>query len=73
MAPRGFGSGAAQALIARAKEVCSAGFSLDVNADNKRALAFYACEGFVRTGEGCNPLSGSPTVMLRWSPEGAVK
>ena len=55
VAPRGFGSGAAQALIARAKEACPEGFSLDVNADNKRALAFYRCEGFVRTGERQQP------------------
>jgi putative acetyltransferase len=71
VAPRGFGSGAAQALIARAKQSCPEGFSLDVNADNRRALAFYHLEGFSRTTEGRNPLSGLPTVTLRWAPESA--
>jgi putative acetyltransferase len=68
-APRAFGSGAAQALLAQAKKACPAGLGLDVNADNARALAFYYCEGFVRTGTGTNPLSGLPIVVLRWSPE----
>ncbi len=67
-APRGKGSGAAQALIGEAKSACPDGFGLDVNADNERALAFYRGEGFVRTGEGKNPLSGLPIVALRWAP-----
>ena len=68
VAPRGKGSGAAQALIGEAKSACPGGFGLDVNADNERALAFYRGEGFVRTGEGKNPLSGLPIVALRWAP-----
>lgn len=66
LAPRAFGSGAAQALLAQAKAACPEGFGLDVNADNFRALAFYRGEGFVRTGEGRNPLSGLPTLTLHW-------
>jgi putative acetyltransferase len=71
VAPRGKGSGAARALIGRAKAACPDGFGLDVNADNDRALAFYRREGFVRTGDGKNPLSGLPIVALRWTPDGA--
>jgi putative acetyltransferase len=70
VAPRAQGSGAAGALIGRAKAACPDGFGLDVNADNGRALAFYRREGFVRTGEGTNPLSGLPVVALRWTPDG---
>jgi len=68
VSPRAFGSGAAQALICEAKSACPDGFGLDVNADNERALSFYRSEGFVRTGEGKNPLSGLPIVALRWAP-----
>jgi putative acetyltransferase len=71
VAPRGKGSGAARALIGCAKAACPDGFGLDVNADNGRALAFYRREGFVKSGEGKNPLSGLPIVALRWTPDGA--
>ncbi|WP_374545806.1 GNAT family N-acetyltransferase [Rhodoblastus sp.] len=67
--PRALGSGAAQALIRHAKQACPAGLGLDVNADNARALAFYQAEGFVQVGSGRNPLSGLPTLTLRWTPE----
>ena len=69
VAPRAFGSGAAQALLGSAKAACPEGLGLDVNADNFRALAFYRCEGFIQTSEGRNPLSGLPIVALRWTPE----
>jgi putative acetyltransferase len=69
VSPRAFGSGAAQALIGHAKRACPEGFGLDVNADNSRALAFYRCEGFIKTGEGRNPMSGLPIVALRWAPD----
>jgi putative acetyltransferase len=66
--PRALGSGAARALIREAKAQCPQGVGLDVNADNVRALAFYRSEGFQCVGEGHNPLSGLPTVTLRWTP-----
>ena len=68
VSPRAFGSGVAQALIGKAKSACPDGFGLDVNADNERALGFYRGEGFLRAGEGKNPLSGLPIVTLRWGP-----
>ncbi|WP_296709246.1 GNAT family N-acetyltransferase [Rhodoblastus sp.] len=67
--PRALGSGAAQKLIRHAKQACPEGFSLDVNADNFRALAFYHGEGFERVGVGVNPLSGLPILSLRWTPD----
>ncbi len=66
--PRAFGAGVAQALVGEAKKVCADGFGLEVNADNYRALAFYHCEGFLRTGEGRNSISGLPTFTLFWRP-----
>jgi putative acetyltransferase len=68
--PRAFGSGAARALLRQAKRSCPKGLGLDVNADNPRALALYRSEGFAQTGEGRNPLSGLPIVILRWTPAG---
>jgi putative acetyltransferase len=67
--PRALGSGAAQALIRDAKQACPRGVGLDVNADNHRALAFYQGEGFESAGAGFNPLSGLPTLSLRWTPK----
>jgi putative acetyltransferase len=65
--PRAQGAGVARALISRAKTVCENGLALSVNADNFRALAFYAREGFVPEAEGVNPLSGLPILQLRWA------
>ena len=37
-------------------------------ADNPRAVAFYARQGFVEVGRGANPRSGLPTLVLEWRP-----
>lgn len=68
VAPLAQGRGVARALMAQAKAACPDGLALSVNADNFAALAFYAREGFVREGEGVNPLSGLPIVTLRFTP-----
>jgi putative acetyltransferase len=65
--PARFGSGAAEALIEAARSISPARLSLDVNADNKRAVAFYEREGFVSRGEGAPSLSGRPTLIMEWS------
>jgi putative acetyltransferase len=62
------GSGTAQALMARLRELSPRGLHLDVNAQNHRAIRFYEREGFVKTGEGINPLSGLPIFTYRWQP-----
>lgn len=65
--PSRFGSGAAEALIEAARAASPARLRLDVNADNRRAVAFYEREGFIRVGEGGPSLSGRPTLIMEWS------
>jgi putative acetyltransferase len=64
VAPGAKGSGVARFLISEAGRVSPRGIILDVNEDNARALAFYERQGFVRIGEGVNPLSGLKTWRL---------
>ena len=64
--PGAFGSGCAKALLDEAKRLSPTGVTLDVNADNFRALRFYFREGFVKTGEGANAMSGRKTTSLAW-------
>lgn len=59
------GSGVAGALIDAARALPRAPLTLDVNADNPRALRFYAREGFVVVGDGVNARSGLKTLRLR--------
>ena len=66
--PQRFGAGTASALIEAARRAAPRGIRLDVNADNFRALRFYAREGFVRIGEGRPSRSGRATLMLEWRP-----
>ena len=66
--PDQWGAGIAEALIAAAQRLSPSRVALDVNADNPRAVAFYAHQGFVETGRGQNPRSGLPTLMLEWRP-----
>ena len=65
VAPRAKGRGVARFLLSEAGKVAPQGIILDVNEDNARALAFYERQGFVRIGEGVNPLSGLKTLRLR--------
>lgn len=60
------GRGVATQLLNAAKQACGDKLGLDVNADNFRALSFYRRENFVVVGEGQNPLSGLPTLVLEW-------
>lgn len=64
--PAHHGRGAADRLMAQAKALSPAGLDLDVNAGNDRARRFYARHGFDTCGQGTNPLSGLPTLLLRW-------
>ncbi|MCE1237556.1 MAG: GNAT family N-acetyltransferase [Hyphomicrobiales bacterium] len=66
--PDVWGAGVAEALLAEARRVSPARVGLDVNADNARAVAFYEKQGFARIGEGANPRSGLPTLVLEWRP-----
>jgi putative acetyltransferase len=65
VAPAAKGTGVASLLLAEARRISPQGIVLEVNADNRRALAFYKREGFERISEGSNPLSGLKTFRLR--------
>jgi putative acetyltransferase len=64
--PELFGSGIASLLLDEAKRRCSSGLTLEVNADNPRALRFYEKAGFERHASGANPTSGLKTWQMRW-------
>lgn len=70
--PDWWGVGIAEALLDAARRVSPERIGLDVNADNPRAVAFYEKQGFARVGEGKNPRSGLPTLVLEWRPSPAV-
>ncbi|MGQ0444929.1 MAG: GNAT family N-acetyltransferase [Beijerinckiaceae bacterium] len=66
VAPEAKGTGAGKHLLDEARRLSPNGLVLDVNQANARALAFYAREGFAKTGEGVNPRSGLKTWRLHW-------
>lgn len=61
------GSGLAAALMDGAKAVAPAGLTLDVNADNARAIAFYRRQGFATTGTRLNE-QGWTIALMAWVP-----
>jgi putative acetyltransferase len=68
VAPEAWGSRIADALLAEARRLSPAGLDLAVNADNARAIRFYAKHGFVVTGSDVNPRSGAPIQKMAWRP-----
>jgi len=68
VAPEAWGTGAAPALIAVAKEQAPTGLVLHVNRDNVRAVRFYQKHGFVIAAEETNPRSGAPIYRMSWRP-----
>jgi putative acetyltransferase len=66
VAPEAWGSGAAKALVAAAKEQSPKGLELHVNRDNIRAIRFYEKHGFAITAEETNPRSGAPIYRMSW-------
>jgi putative acetyltransferase len=61
------GSAVGRQLIDEAKRRRPSGLSLDVNADNHRAIAFYGKQGFKRTG-GRNNEQGAAIDLMAWLP-----
>jgi putative acetyltransferase len=68
VAPEHWGSGTAQLLVEEAKRISPKGVTLLVNADNSRAIRFYARNGFAHAGEDVNPTSGRPVLKMQWLP-----
>ena len=60
------GRGLATLLLDAVKAQAGDGLALDVNAANARAVRFYERQGFRKTGEGTNPVSGLATWALEW-------
>jgi putative acetyltransferase len=61
------GRGVGDLLMEAAKRQRPAGLTLDVNADNARAIAFYRRQGFVCTGGRVNE-QGRPIDLMAWAP-----
>jgi putative acetyltransferase len=68
VAPEAWGADVAPALIAEAKRISPRGLDLKVNADNSRAIRFYAKHGFAAAGDDVNPISGAPIRKMSWRP-----
>lgn len=66
VAPRFWGKGAAEALMAEARRLSPARVALDVNQDNPRAVRFYEKMGLAIVSEGANPMSGRLTYRMEW-------
>ncbi len=64
--PDQWGSELGNALVAEAKRLSPDCIALLVNADNARAIRFYARNGFVHAGEDVNPTSGRPVLRMEW-------
>lgn len=68
VAPEEWGSDLGGTLIAKAKAMSPKGITLLVNTDNARAIRFYERNGFVRTHEDVNPVSGRKVYGMKWEP-----
>ena len=68
VAPEHWGSPLATMLVDEAKRLSPDRVTLLVNADNARAIRFYARNGFVHAGEDVNPTSGRPVLRMAWQP-----
>lgn len=66
VAPRVWGKGAAEALMAEARRISPNLVALDVNQDNPRAVRFYEKMGLAIVSEGANPMSGRLTYRMEW-------
>ena len=67
VAPAQWGSPLAGMLVDEAKRLSPSGITLLVNADNARAIRFYARNGFVHAGASVNPTSRRPVLKMTWN------
>ena len=68
VAPEHWGAPLATMLVNEAKRLSPDRVTLLVNADNARAIRFYARNGFAHAGEDVNPTSGRPVLRMVWQP-----
>ena len=68
VAPEAWGTDVAAMLMKEARRLSPEGLDLKVNADNLRAIRFYAKQGFVDAGEEINPNSGAVIRRMSWRP-----
>ena len=68
--PDFWGQGAAEELMAGARDISPTLVALDVNQENPRAVRFYEKMGLKVVGEGENPASGRRTFRMEWRPLG---
>ena len=66
VAPRHWGAGIAEMLLAEAKRLSPEQLELHVNQDNARAVRFYQKHGFAITGKDVNPRSGAAVYLMIW-------
>jgi putative acetyltransferase len=69
VAPRHWGAGIAEMLLAEAKHLSPGRLELHVNQDNSRAVRFYQKHGFAVTGRDVNPRSGAAVYLMKWAKE----
>ena len=70
LGPEVRGQGIGRAMLARAREMMPAGFTLTVWEPNRDAIRFYRREGLVEDPQGrvTGTDDGVPTLLYRWSP-----
>ncbi|WP_457938244.1 N-acetyltransferase family protein [Mesorhizobium sp. 10J20-29] len=66
IAPGHLGKGLGKVLLAEAKSMMPAGFTLFTTSANKRARRFYEVEGLVALREVPHPRSGHPVTYYEW-------
>ncbi|MBS3647865.1 GNAT family N-acetyltransferase [Pseudaminobacter sp. 19-2017] len=65
--PEAIGSGVGQALLAHAKAVMPAGFTLFTRSANARARRFYENAGLIVLRQAAHPRTGEPVTYYRWN------
>lgn len=66
VSPAQWGTDISRRLVDEAKRLSPGGVTLKVNADNIRAIRFYARNGFLRTGEEVNS-SARAVLLMAWN------
>lgn len=68
VAPRFMRQGIGAALLAQARRLMPAGFTLWAHGDNRGAARFYEQQGMTLVGPGTHPRHGHPILTYRYGP-----